>query len=461
MDLKLQVKQTQTLSQRMIQSAEILQMTSQELNTYINELALENPVIDIVEPPTAEEQRESIEQQEWLNSFNEENYYLYQRQNNDDDYDFKSSWNINTDDGETLQDYLWSQLITENFTDQETEIIKFMLECLDNKGYLEESTETIASYFGTDTEIVEDLLSDLQALDPSGVCARTLEECLKLQLERRDILTPVLESIIDNCLEMVARNQIPAIARKLRLSPAETAGYCQIIKSLNPKPGVSFSSRDQLRYIIPDVTIVKFKDHFDILLNESMYPTIELNSYYRQMNQNPESSELKEYLGNKIRQAEWVKQCVTQRGKTLMQVSRAILEHQEEFFTFGPAHLNPLRLADIAQELDIHESTVSRAVSKKYLQCSWGVYPMNFFFSRSVAVQESSSSESGTQSVTAADIKRVLREIIEEENKKKPYSDRLLGEKLAERGISISRRTVAKYREEEGIADASGRKEYV
>ena len=461
MDLKLQVKQTQTLSQRMIQSAEILQMTSQELNTYINELALENPVIDIVEPPTAQEQRESIEQQEWLNSFNEENYYLYQRQNNDDDYDFKSSWNINTDDGETLQDYLWSQLITENFTDQETEIIKFMLECLDNKGYLEESIETIASYFGTDTELVEDLLSDLQALDPSGVCARSLEECLKLQLERRNMLTPVLESIIDNCLEMVARNQIPAIARKLRLSPAETAGYCQIIKSLNPKPGVSFSSRDQLRYIIPDVTIVKFKDHFDILLNESMYPTIELNSYYRQMNQNPESSELKEYLGNKIRQAEWVKQCVTQRGKTLMQVSRAILEHQEEFFTFGPAHLSPLRLADIAQELEIHESTVSRAVSKKYLQCSWGVYPMNYFFSRSVAVQESSGNENGAQSVTAADIKRVLREIIEEENKKKPYSDRLLGEKLAERGISISRRTVAKYREEEGIADASGRKAYV
>ncbi len=461
MDLKLQVKQTQTLSQRMIQSAEILQMTSQELNTYINELALENPVIDIVEPPTAEEQRESIEQQEWLNSFNEENYYLYQRQNNDDDYDFKSSWNINTDDGETLQDYLWSQLITENFTDQETEIIKFMLECLDNKGYLEESIETIASYFGTNAEIVEDLLSGLQALDPAGVCARTLEECLKLQLERRDMLTPVLESIIDSCLEMVAKNQIPAIARKLRLSPTETAGYCQIIKSLNPKPGVSFSSRDQLRYIIPDVTIVKFKDHFDILLNESMYPTIELNSYYRQMNQNPESSELKEYLGNKIRQAEWVKQCVTQRGKTLMQVSRAILEHQEEFFTFGPAHLNPLKLADIAQELDIHESTVSRAVSKKYLQCSWGVYPMNFFFSRSVAVQESRSNESGAQSVTAADIKRVLREIIEEENKNTPYSDRLLGEKLAERGISISRRTVAKYREEEGIADASGRKEYV
>lgn len=461
MDLKLQVKQTQSLSQRMIQSAEILQMTSQELNTYINDLALENPVIDIVEPPAETQQRESIEEQQWLNSFNEENYYLYQRQNNDDDYDFKSNWNINTDDGETLQDYLWSQLVTEDFSQQETEIIKFMLESLDNKGYLSESTDDIAAYFKTDAALVEKLLYSLQELDPAGVCARNLEECLTLQLERREMLTPILTAIIDNCLEMVAKNQIPAIARKLRLSPAEAAGYCQIIKSLNPKPGVSFSSREKLRYIIPDVTIVKFKEHFDILLNESMYPNIEVNSYYSQMNRNPDSPELKEYLSNKIRQAEWVKQCVAQRGKTLMQVSKALLEHQEGFFTYGPSHLAPLKLADIAQELDIHESTVSRAVSKKYLQCSWGVYPMNFFFSRQVSVQENASGSQSSQAVTAADIKRALREIIDAEDKKKPYSDRLLGEKLGERGITISRRTVAKYREEEEIADASGRKEYV
>ena len=340
MDLKLQVKQTQALSQRMIQSAEILQMTSQELNTYINELALENPVIDIVEPPAGNQQKESIEEQQWLNSFNEENYYLYQRQNNDDDYDFKSSWNINTDDGETLQDYLWSQLVTEDFSSLETDMIKFMLESLDNKGYLGESAEDIASYFQTDLSVVERLLYTLQQLDPAGVCARNLEECLSLQLDRRQMLTPILSSIIDGCLEMVARNQIPAIARKLHLSQAEAAGYCQIIKSLNPKPGVSFSSREKLRYIIPDVTIVKFKEHFDILLNESMYPNIEINSYYSQMNRNPDSAELKEYLSNKIRQAEWVRQCVTQRGKTLMQVSKSILEHQEGFFTWPTLHRN-------------------------------------------------------------------------------------------------------------------------
>lgn len=459
MDLKLQVKQTQVLSQRMIQSAEILQMTSQELNTYINDLALENPVIDVTEPASGTQQRESIEQQQWLNSFNEENYYLYQRQNNDDDYDFKNSWNINTDDGETLSDYLWSQLITEDFSEIETEIIKFMLECLDSKGYLSESPDEIAAYFKTDTDTILKLLDSLQELDPAGVCARSLEECLKLQLKRREMLNPVLESIIDGCLEMVAKNQIPAIARKLRLSQAEAAGYCQVIRSLNPKPGVSFSSRDQLRYIIPDVTIVKFKDHFDILLNESMYPGIEINSYYRRMNQNPESEELREYLNTKIRQAEWIKQCIAQRSKTLMGVAKEILERQESFFTFGPRHLNPLKLADIAEALNVHESTVSRAVSKKYLQCSWGIYPLNYFFSRGVTVQGNSSGSS--QTVTAADIKQAMREIIDSEDKNKPYSDRLLSERLAEQGITISRRTVAKYREEEGISDASGRKNYI
>ena len=162
MDLKLQVKQSQVLSQRMIQSAEILQMTSQELNTYINDLALENPVIDMVEPASGSEQQESIEQQQWLNSFREETYYLYQRQNNDDDYDFKNSWNIDTDTGETLQDYLWSQLITEAFSEQEAGILKYMLECLDSKGYLSESTADIAVSTGAEESLILDLLEDLR-----------------------------------------------------------------------------------------------------------------------------------------------------------------------------------------------------------------------------------------------------------------------------------------------------------
>ena len=213
MDLKLQVKQSQVLSQRMIQSAEILQMTSQELIPTLNDLALENPVIDIVEPAAGDSQKESIEQQQWLNSFNEENYYLYQRQNNDDDYDFKDTWNINTDEGETLADYLWSQLISEDFSEQETEIIHFCLDSLDNRGYLTETQEDIAAYFKTDTETNRPYFRRVKILDPAGVCAFNLEECLKLQLERKKMLTPVMESLIDNHLDMVAKNQIPAIAR--------------------------------------------------------------------------------------------------------------------------------------------------------------------------------------------------------------------------------------------------------
>lgn len=457
MDLKLEARQTQAMSQRMIQSNEILQMNAQELNTYITELALENPVIDMTRPAAPGEQ-ESIEQQQWLNSFNEENYYLYQRQNNDDEYDFKDAWNIDTDEGETLQDYLWSQIITEDFTGEEQEIIRFMLESLDSRGYLEETVESVADYFQVSEEKVDSLLEILQGLDPAGVCARNLEECLRLQLSRRQMNIPALFSIVDGCLELVAKNQLPAIARKLHLTQAEAAGYCQIIRSLNPKPGISFSSREKLRYIIPDVTIVKFKDYFNILLNEAMYPSIEINDYYRRMGQDPESQEVREYLTSKIRQAEWVKQCIAQRGKTLMQVSLAILKHQERFFVSGPSALKPLTMSQVAHELDIHESTVSRAVSKKYLQCSWGVYPMNYFFSRGVA---SKTEEDGaSQTVTASKIKEAMREIIRTEDAKKPYSDRILAEKLSEQGITISRRTVAKYREEEGIGDAGSRKDY-
>ena len=460
MDLKLQTRQTQTLSQRMIQSAEILQMTTQELNTYINETALENPVMELSDSSAGGPERESIEQQQWLNSFNEENYYLYQRQNNDDDYDFKDSWNIDTDDGETLEDYLWSQLISEELSSDDARIIHYMLESLDDRGYLTESPRDIAADLKTDEAHILKLLAQLQELDPAGVFAQNLEECLNLQLKRRGLLTPVMKTLTCQCLEMIARNQIPAIARKLRLSQAEAAGCCQIIRSLNPKPGMSFSSREQLRYIIPDVTIIKFKDHFDILLNEAMYPTIEISSYYRKMSREPDSEEVKAYLGNKLRQAEWICQCIAQRNRTLMDVSKAILEHQEAFFSKGPNHLVPLRMTDIADRLGIHESTVSRAVSHKYLQCSWGVYPLSFFFSRSVSRSENGLSSS-SQGINAAAIKLALREIIAGEDPKKPYSDRLLSEELASRGITISRRTVAKYREEEGILDASGRKEYI
>ncbi len=456
MALELQMKQNQALSQRMLQSVKILQMTSQELEQYINELALENPAMDV-----REKSGESIEQQQWQHSLYEETHYLYQRQNNDDDYDPKDSWNFKLDEGETLHEYLWSQIISENFTQTELAVLDYMLKNLDDKGYLTESVEDIAGYFHMSSSAIDPLLEVLQSLEPTGVCARNLPECLKLQLKARQLLTPVLSQLIDECLELIAKNKYPAIARKLHLTAAEVSAYCQIIKSLNPKPGSAFYNREEMKYIIPDVTIVKFDNHFDILLNESSYPDIQVNGYYEKLNRETDNEEVKDYLNNKIRQVEWIKQCIAQRGKTLMAVSKEILKRQEDFFAFGPEHLRPLKLADIAETIEVHESTISRAVDKKYLQCVWGVYPLSFFFQRNATAHTGGFSAKEPGSHTNASIKRALHEIIDGENKKKPYSDRILSEMLTEQGMPISRRTVAKYREEEGIPDASGRKTYI
>lgn len=450
MALDLQMKQQQALSQRMIQSVQILQMTSQELDSYINDLSMENPAMDVKEKP-----RESIEHYQWLNSLHEENHYLYQRQNRDeDDYDPKTTWNFNTDRGETLREYLWSQLIAGDFTRKDTAIIDYILESLDEKGYLTESVEHIAGHFGEKAGHIEALLAALQALEPVGVCARDLKECLKIQLDARGLLTPSLEEMVDTCLDLIAKNKISAIARKLNLSPEEVSESCRVIRSLNPKPGSAFFNREEMKYIIPDVTIIKFGNHFDILLNEAMYPEITVNRYYKNMNEQSDDPEVKEYLDGKIRQVEWVQQCIIQRGRTLMAVSKEILKNQEDFFIKGPGFLHPLKLADVAGAAGIHESTVSRAVNKKYLQCSWGIYPMAFFFQRNAAGRK----ENGER-LTSADMKQALKEIIDGEDKNKPYSDRILSEMMESRGMGISRRTVAKYRDEEGIPDAGGRKE--
>lgn len=455
MALSLEQSQKQTLSQKMLQSVGILQMTAQELNEYANELMLENPVVDLAEPEA--DTRKSIDADRMEYSSYEERYYLRQRQNNDDEYDFRDSWNINTDDGETLQEYLWSQLIRENFTEKEMDILKFMLECLDTKGYLTEETAEISRFFGVSEAEVEEYVVVLQSLEPAGICARNLQECLKLQLKRNGQLTEALEQIIDECLEMIAGNKLPYISKAYDIPMDEVVEYCRLIRALDPKPGIGFSDRERLHYIIPDVVVVKFEEYFDIMLNQSICPKIEVNSFYRSMMKDKEAKEVKEYLGKKIQQAEWVQQCIVQRNHTLLNVSNAIVKYQIDFFEKGVNYLKPLRLIDIAGELDIHESTVSRAVSNKYLQCSWGVFPLNFFFSRGVMQKKSVQASSG-ESVTAAGIKRALAEIIEQEDKKKPYSDRIISEKLEERGISISRRTVAKYREEDGIPGASGRK---
>ncbi len=460
MALELKQEQKQLLSQKMIQSASILQMSAADLEEYLNEQSLENPVIDLVhkEPEKTEEQESETYQ--WISSHDEQNRYLYQKIETRDDE--LPEWNIDTHQTESLSEYLWEQLLVKHIPGEYEDDIKTILESLDENGYFSEPLDDFLQYFHMEKDYFLKLLSLIQTLEPAGVGARSLAECLCLQLERKDLLTPTLEKFVNYDLEKMAKNQLPAIAKELAVSVQEVKEYADLVRRLDPKPGAYLGRVQRTHYINPDIIVVKFKGHLDILLNDSVYPDISLNSGYVQMSHSCDDKEARAYLQKKINQAEWIRQCIAQRNSTLFNVAREIAAFQSDFFLKGAAYLKPLRMSDIADRLEIHESTVSRAVRMKYLQCTWGTFPLSYFFAKNAARSATSAIfGSSEEAATAADIKAALRKIIEEENRQKPYSDRALAEKLEEQGISISRRTVAKYREEEHIPSASGRKEYI
>lgn len=454
MELSLKAEQKQILSQKMIQSTEILQMAAARLEEYLNEQSLENPVMELTERVPEEFDNGELEKYQWICAHDEQNRYLYQKLETADD-DFPE-WNMDASGPESLQDFLWSQLVSRSLEPKQEAVLDFMLESLDSRGYFTDSLESVAQRFSIEIEDVEKLLHEIQELEPHGVGARNLEECLCLQLRMRGELTKELEDLIARYLGEMAKNQLPVIAKKMKLSVEEVKKLCSKVKELNPKPGARFSDSRQLSYINPDVIVIKFKDHLDILLNESLYPDIYLNKEYVSMCAQQTDVEVKKYLIDKIHQVEWIKQCVAQRNVTLISVVKEILRRQEGFFMGGPDQLKPLRMVEVAEALEIHESTVSRAVRQKYLQCSKGIFPLDYFFAKAAANQEADR----PPQATITDVKRELAQLIQEENKMKPYSDRVLAELLEARGYVISRRTVAKYREELGIPGTTGRKDY-
>lgn len=463
MALELKQEQKQILSQKMIQSASILQMSAADLEEYLNEQSMENPVIDLIqkvpEEITEETAQKDAETYQWIQSHDEQNRYLYQKiETTEDDL---PEWNFDTRQAENLADSLWEQLLIKHIPAQDEEDIRAILESLDERGYFSEPLEDFLQYFHMDEERFSTLLQLVQTLEPAGVGARSLNECLCLQLERKGLLTPTLEKFVNFHLEKMAKNQLPAIAKELSIPLGQVKEYCQLIRTLDPKPGAYLGRVQRTHYINPDVIVVKFKGHLDILLNDSVYPDISLNTGYLQMYQSSSDKEVQDYLQKKISQAEWIRQCITQRNATLFSVAREIVARQHDFFLEGISGLKPLRMADVAEKLDIHESTVSRAVRMKYLQCTWGTFSLSYFFAKNTARSASLDIFGASdEASTAAEIKTAIRKIIEEENREKPYSDRALAQKLEEQGISISRRTIAKYWEEENIPNASGRKEY-
>ncbi len=446
----IELNQNLKITPQIQQSIKILQMSCQELIKYIEQQSLENPMIEIDPHYEELDYREKLKKKlDWLNECDEENRVYYQSPADRNDYDYP----IVSKEEDTLTYHLLYQLDLLSLHDTDHKIVKFLIESLNESGYLETSIRDVACTLQIDEKKAEQMLSIVQSFEPMGVGARSLKECLLIQLTHKGIQNQHLYTLIHHHLEELGKNKLNVIAKKLSITIEEVKNLYAIIKTLNPRPGNTFNTVQQTRYVTPDVVVVKFKDYYEVLLNDFSYPKININSFYKNtLSTNPDPN-TQNYIAKKMEQACWIMKCIEQRNNTLRNVAKAIVDTQKQFFDLGPGHLVPMILKDLAETIGVHESTVSRAVNDKYLQCSWGIFELKYFFS-------SGLSTSTAADTTAENIKLTIREMIQKENKKKPYSDQKITNLLKESGLHISRRTVAKYRDEIGIPNASGRKEF-
>ena len=458
MELSMSMKQTQTLSPQMMQSMEILQMGSQELLEYIQDQVQENPVLEMEEKYGKGDDTAVLQRKlEWLESTDAQNRYYHQQDTEDDEKDPISNYGTVDEREENLYLYVLSQLEVMDLEPELLPVGRFLVESLNQNGWLDESVEDLAEELGKPVEEVEKALAAVQSLEPAGVGARNLSECLVLQLQRRHEDSELAIRIARDYLDPLSKSRYGLIAKSLGVCQEEVRTACDLIRTLNPRPGGGFAARENLVYINPDLFVVNFPDHFELLTNDYFFPDLNISGYYCRMLKSTEDNEVKDYLMGKVRQAKWVVHSIEQRRSTLLRCAECILELQEEFFRRGPGHLKPMCLADIAQKVGVHESTVSRTVRDKYLQCASGVYPLSYFFSRSLGAP---AARPGTEENTSSPdfAKALLKKLIGGEDKHKPLSDQKLCERMAREGCELSRRTVAKYRDELGIPSTTGRK---
>ncbi|MEG2175570.1 MAG: RNA polymerase factor sigma-54 [Oscillibacter sp.] len=457
MDMQLHQKQTQTLSPQMLQAMKILQMGTQELTEYIQETLQENPTLEsdeqmpaMPEVPVVDEELSLLRRKlDWLEDNDCQNSWYHRQEDEErtEGYDF-----VAQPAEETLFEHLRSQVRFEKLPRTVALAVGGVMSSLNDCGYLDEPLSELALRFGVEEAVAARALRLVQNLEPVGVGARNLSECLCLQLKRQGE-TGLAVTIARQYLEALSRDRYNQIAKETHSSREEVQEACRRIRSLNPKPGAAFGTRDTVRYVTPDLRVVWETDHFEVYSNDQYFPSLHISGYYRQLSQSTEDAQVKDYLNGKLRQANWVVHSVDQRRSTLLACARCLVQRQENFFRLGPGHLRPMSLQDIATELDIHESTVSRAIKDKHLQCDRGVFPLSYFFSRCLG----GGGEDGTSTDKA---KAAIQTLIAGEDPQKPLSDQKLVELLAQQGVELSRRTVAKYREELGIASTMGRKKF-
>ena len=426
------------MSQSAILSCRVLEMGDIELGDFLYDTAMSNPLIEMDSVMLSSRTSSKSESTDlWRGS----------SYPSDDYYGKYGKTHLDTD----LRHYLRLQLPKRGFSSSERAAMLYIIECLDDNGFFTDSEYSISRRFGISETRVNSLVSEIQALDPIGVGARSLSECLLIQLKARHPKESFAAELIKNYTDEISKNQLKRIESKTGRTLNEVLHAMEIIRSLNPRPCDEYSA-DQSNYIRPDVIVTNTDSGFVIRLDTYGADTFHIDESYFSSLSSSGVDEVKLYATEQYRSANTIKQCIESRRKTLLRVSECIFNKQKKFFHGGDKYLLPLTLQDIASELEIHKSTVSRAVRNKYLQCQWGVFELKYFFSNKLTPV---SKESDSYNA-----KTILLRIIDEEPKASPYSDQKLCELLAKAGVDISRRTVAKYREAAGIRNAAGRKEF-
>ncbi|MCX7982679.1 MAG: RNA polymerase factor sigma-54 [Syntrophales bacterium] len=480
MDLKQQLKLSQQLvmTPQLQQAIKLLQLSRLEMVEAINRELEENPLLEeeleedfvlededalqkAVEVRTAEQPREITGEGDGREEFDWDSYLedfgpvgtIREKAEPDEG----PTWDNVLTKAPTLTDHLLWQLRLSRFTEEEMIIGENIIGNLDGNGYLTCSVEEIASQLQVEPSQVERVLGKIQSFDPPGVAARDLKECLLIQARALDVHNTVVEEIIEHHLKDLETKNYPALAKKLKVPLEEVLQAVTIISNMDPKPGSSYTD-ERVQSIVPDVYVIKVGNEYKVLLNDDGLPRLRISNFYREimagLDGSKEGEVGKKYIKEKVKSAMWLIKSIQQRQKTIMKVAESIVRFQKDFFDHGIGHLKPLVLRDVAVDVGMHESTISRVVTNKYMQTPAGLFEMKFFFSSGLPTAEG-------ESIASTSVKEEIKKLIAEENPLKPLSDSEIVKLLKKKGINIARRTVAKYREMMNILPSSRRKRYV
>lgn len=454
-NLTLEQSQKLIMTPELRQAIQLLQYNSLELNEYINKEMQENPLLEMEnvaidgENVVKVDKEQEIDWKEYLEKYDDFSYRP-QVDKNQKEYNLESFTTYDL----TLREHLISQLTLVKLNPQQYKIGEYIIQSLNENGYLNISLEDIASQLKASLDDVESILEIVQTFEPLGVGARSLEECLLIQVNASDIKGELIKKIIKEYLNDLGHNRLLKIAKEENLDLLKVQRACDFIRTLEPKPGRSFQGNyEDVKYVVADASIQFIDGEYIIQINDSTGPKLNINNFYKSLIKEDGDKETSEYLSNKLNSAMWIIKSIEQRRETIYKVIESILKFQLEFFKEGDKSLVPLTLKDVAEDIEMHESTISRATNGKYVQTPRGLFELKYFFSTGL------SSLIGDD-VSSTSIKSIIKDIIDSEDNKKPLSDQKIADILKGKGNSISRRTVAKYRDELEIPSSSMRRRY-